>query len=116
MFEPKPVQPGGPPLHIGGDAAATLRRVAKFGEGWIPMNHSAEMLPASLARLTDLWNDEGRSGRPEITVGWPVRTNDGARRAQDAGVDRLIAVPWQRSREAMDGIARFAEELIVTAR
>jgi probable F420-dependent oxidoreductase len=116
MFEPKPVQPGGPRVHVGGDANATLRRVARYGDGWIPMNHSAEMMPASLGRLADLWKGEGRPGRPEITVGWPARSTDDIRRAEDIGVDRIIVVPWQRSREAMDGVARFADDLIVPAR
>jgi probable F420-dependent oxidoreductase len=40
MFEPKPVQAGGPPLHIGGDGGAALRRVARYGDGWLPMNHT----------------------------------------------------------------------------
>jgi phosphohistidine phosphatase SixA len=31
-------------------------------------------------------------------------------RATDAGIDRLIVSPWQRTREALDGIARFADE------
>ena len=39
-FEPKPHQAGGPPLHIGGDGPAALRRAARVGAGWIPMNHT----------------------------------------------------------------------------
>lgn len=115
MFEPKPVQPGGPKLHVGGDARATLRRVAAYGDGWLPMNHPLEKLPASLRTLTDLWNAEGRPGRPEITTAIAVASVDDVRRAGDAGVDRVIVSPWQRSREAMDAIARFADTVGVGA-
>jgi probable F420-dependent oxidoreductase len=112
MFEPKPVQPGGPPLVIGGDAKAALRRVAQYGDGWLPMNHTLEQLPASLRTLGDLWASNGRSGRPEVSVGVPVESLDDVRRAADAGVDRLILAPWRRTADALDGIARFADEII----
>ena len=110
-FEPKPVQPGGPPVHVGGDGTAALRRVARHGGGWLPMNHSLDMLPASLKALAQLWADHGRSGRPEISIGLPVDTPDDVKRMADAGIDRLIVSPWQRTSGALDGIARFAEEI-----
>lgn len=111
-FEPKPVQEGGPPLHIGGDGIPALRRVARFGAGWIPMNHTLEQLPASIARLTELWDEHSRTGRPLVTVAVPIESAADVARAAEAGVDRLIVVPWRRTREALDGIARFADEVI----
>ena len=36
VSEPRPVQPGGPPILVGGDSAAALRRAAQLGDGWIP--------------------------------------------------------------------------------
>lgn len=112
-FEPKPVQPGGPPLHIGGDGVPALRRVARFGAGWIPMNHTLEQLPASLLRLTELWEEQGRTGRPQITTSVPIESAADVDRAAGAGIDRLIVMPWRRTREALDGIARFAGEVMV---
>lgn len=110
MFEPKPVQPGGPPLHIGGDGTAALRRVARFGDGWLPVNHTVDRIPASAHTLSQLWADHGRSGRPQITTSVPISSGDDVQRAADAGIDRLIVMPWQHTREALDGIARFAGE------
>ncbi|WP_428343154.1 LLM class F420-dependent oxidoreductase [Mycobacterium sp.] len=112
MFEPKPVQAGGPPLHIGGDGQSALRRVARYGDGWLPMNHSLEMLPDSLAMLHELWAESGRAERPEISVGLPVDTVDDVKRIADVGVDRLILSPWRRTSEALDAIARFAAEIL----
>ena len=34
-LEPKPVQPGGPPIWIGGRSDHALRRAARQGDGWI---------------------------------------------------------------------------------
>jgi probable F420-dependent oxidoreductase len=36
VSEPRPVQRSGPPILIGGDSAAALRRAAQLGDGWIP--------------------------------------------------------------------------------
>jgi probable F420-dependent oxidoreductase len=111
-FEPKPVQAGGPPLHIGGDGTAALRRVARYGSGWLPMNHSLEMLPSSLRTLHQLWEEGGRTGRPEVSIGLPVDTADDVKRMAAIGIDRLILSPWRRTSEALDGIARFAGEIV----
>lgn len=45
-IEPRPVQPGGPPLWVGGRSPAAIRRAATLGDGWIPIWVS----PARFAR------------------------------------------------------------------
>jgi hypothetical protein len=40
-----------------------------------------------------------------------VTSQDDLCRWEDAGVDRLIVSPWARSREAVDGLRRFAERV-----
>jgi len=112
MFEPKPVQPGGPPIHVGGDGKAALRRVARFGDGWLPMNHTPDMLPASLRTLDELWIENGRLGRPQVTMSYTVTSIDDVKKLADAGLDRVIVDPWQRTSGALDGIARFADEIM----
>jgi probable F420-dependent oxidoreductase len=48
---PKPAQPGGPKLLIGGMTAPSLRRVATLGDGWIPWAVSPQELQDGVTRI-----------------------------------------------------------------
>ena len=110
MFEPKPVQRPRPPVHVGGESTAALRRAARIGDGWIGMSHTPETAAAAVARLRELSDEAGRSGPPvEVTVMGAIGSRSDVDRWAEAGVDRLIVVPWQRSSEAVDAMERFAE-------
>jgi probable F420-dependent oxidoreductase len=111
-FEPKPVQKPHPPLHIGGDGPAALRRAATVGAGWMPMNHTLDELPQALARLRELARRHGRTDPIEVTLAADVRSPADVERYRDAGVTRCIVRPWARSSEALDALERFAEEVI----
>jgi probable F420-dependent oxidoreductase len=66
MF-PKPVQQPHPPIHVGGESDAALRRTARAGHGWHTFNRSPDELAAPLARLDQLLADEGRT-RADVTI------------------------------------------------
>lgn len=48
IFEPRPLQPGGPPIWIGGNSDKALQRALKHGQGWhftgIPLNQLEQRL------------------------------------------------------------------------
>jgi alkanesulfonate monooxygenase SsuD/methylene tetrahydromethanopterin reductase-like flavin-dependent oxidoreductase (luciferase family) len=46
---PKPVQSPHPPVHLGGESDAALRRAVVHGDGWFGMGHRYEDLPEQLA-------------------------------------------------------------------
>ena len=107
-FEPKPVQQP-LPLHVGGDGAAALRRAATIGAGWVPMNHSLDALPASITRLHEMAVDAGRDTALEVTLPGDVTDETDVARYVDAGLTRVIVRPWTSSKEAVDGMRRFAD-------
>jgi probable F420-dependent oxidoreductase len=111
-FEPKPVQRPGPALHVGGDGAAALRRAATVGAGWMPMNHALADLPASLARLAELAAGAGRTTPVEVTLNGDPATPADVEPYTAAGVTRLIVRPWRRSSQAIDGLRRYADEVV----
>jgi probable F420-dependent oxidoreductase len=114
-FEPKPVHEPWPSLHIGGDGPAALRRAALLGDGWIPMNHTVDRIPPKAARMAELREEAGRPGDVEITIGAGESTLDGLRRCADAGVGRALVRPWQSTKDALEGLRRFADEVLPAA-
>lgn len=107
-FEPKPVQPGGPPISVGGDSKAALRRAALLGDGWLPMNTPVSGVAAARAEIEAMRKEAGRDGEFTVTVmGAPTSPSD-VDVYREAGVDRLIVFPWRRSGEAADGLKQFA--------
>jgi alkanesulfonate monooxygenase SsuD/methylene tetrahydromethanopterin reductase-like flavin-dependent oxidoreductase (luciferase family) len=61
---PDPVTEGGPTLILGGSVAATFRRAAKYGAGWMMGGGSPDMFKEALPKLEAAWSDAGRDGAP----------------------------------------------------
>jgi hypothetical protein len=71
-FEPKPVQPGGPPIWVGGESGPAIRRTARLGDAWYPIGtnpsfplDSLARYQAAVARLRKLvahWRERGVLG------------------------------------------------------
>jgi probable F420-dependent oxidoreductase len=92
---PKPVQQPHPPILVGGESDAALRRVARLGQGWFTFNRRPEDLPEGLDRLDAALAAEGRS-RDDITLSvcpyLHPTTPDMVERYAEQGVDRLVTV------------------------
>jgi alkanesulfonate monooxygenase SsuD/methylene tetrahydromethanopterin reductase-like flavin-dependent oxidoreductase (luciferase family) len=65
---PAPVQPGGPPLLIGGTSDAAFRRLGEVAAGWIAGGGGPEGFAAGAERAQQAWADAGRSGRPRLAA------------------------------------------------
>jgi probable F420-dependent oxidoreductase len=112
-FEPKPVQQPYPPIHVGGESTAALRRVACHGDGWYGIGHTLETVQPVLQKLRQIVEAEGRDfDELEIITASEVRSPDELRQWEDLGVTRLVVNPWRRGREAVEGLKRFADEVL----
>ncbi len=87
---PKPVQDPHPPVIIGGDGPTTLKRVARYGDGWMPIDgRNRDDFAPAIAELNDLAAEQGR-GPMTVSLfgvgGNPARIEKHAK----AGVDRAV--------------------------
>ena len=110
-FEPKPVQKPHPPILLGGESAAALRRAAALGDGWYGVAHDPDSARQRVEELRALRAGAGRAHEPfEVTVGHgggPLDP-DVLRGYADAGVDRVAVMPWSRGREAIAKLEELA--------
>lgn len=60
-IEPKPAQPGGPPIWIGGRSDAALRRAGRLGDGWVSYVVTAERYRQSVDKIRAAAEAAGRS-------------------------------------------------------
>jgi probable F420-dependent oxidoreductase len=94
MF-PKPVQQPHPPIHIGGETDAALRRAARVGQGWHTFNRSPAELAQGLARLDPLLQRAGRTRadlRITVCPYFNQLTPDLVAQYAEAGADAVAAL------------------------
>jgi alkanesulfonate monooxygenase SsuD/methylene tetrahydromethanopterin reductase-like flavin-dependent oxidoreductase (luciferase family) len=114
-FEPKPLQRPHPPIIFGGESDAALQRAALLGDGWYGVGHTPASAAQQVARLRALLAEAGRAEAPfEMTVshGRFELDSDTVRAFEAAGVDRVVALPWRRGREAEEGLRRLADRVL----
>jgi alkanesulfonate monooxygenase SsuD/methylene tetrahydromethanopterin reductase-like flavin-dependent oxidoreductase (luciferase family) len=105
---PKPVQQPHPPIYLGGESPAALRRLATYGDAWLPRAHTA---PAEIRRVRGWLSEQGRDGIP-CTV-FAAGTDEAALAGfAEAGVDEvtlsLDTLPEAETLRALDALAAVA--------
>jgi alkanesulfonate monooxygenase SsuD/methylene tetrahydromethanopterin reductase-like flavin-dependent oxidoreductase (luciferase family) len=113
---PPPAQAGGPELLIGGYTPVSIRRVGRWGDGFIS---GGVRDPEQVRQLFDLaegsWRDEGREGRPRLVASLYYALGPNANRGGDyirnyysyfgpAADEMARAIP--SSPEAVDNLIR----------
>jgi len=108
---PKPARDPHPPIYIGGaDSAATLQRVSKLGDGWMPVAVSdPKKIGPQLDRFRELAPDRALMIN---LIDWSDRkVLDGY---AEGGAERgLLFVPWQKEDEMLrllDSLVPMVEE------
>lgn len=59
-LQPGPLQPGGPPIWLGGRKEAAIRRAARYASHWVPYMYSPEQLATSLTQVRAVAAELGR--------------------------------------------------------
>jgi alkanesulfonate monooxygenase SsuD/methylene tetrahydromethanopterin reductase-like flavin-dependent oxidoreductase (luciferase family) len=90
---PPPVQQPHPPIHVGGEGDAALRRVVRLGADWLPFNVSPESLGRQRHRLAELLEGSGRGLDDVHITASPDRASARPELAQafaEAGADQML--------------------------
>jgi len=95
--QPRPVQHPGPPIVLGGESPAALRRAVTMANGWYGFGLTPAEAGQHIAVLRRLAQEHERPahlGRLELTVTPIGPLNQAAiNEYQDLGVDRLVLLP-----------------------
>ncbi|WP_153506438.1 LLM class flavin-dependent oxidoreductase [Cumulibacter manganitolerans] len=83
-LQPGPVQPGGPPIWLGGRKDAAIRRAARYAAHWLPYMYAPEQLGSSLIKVRE---EAERIGREPSEIRgavylWGAVDPDGSRSRQ----------------------------------
>ena len=126
-FAPKPLQPGGVPILVGGGSRAALLRCARHGDGWHPMDAPPAPLRERIRELRRLWSEHRRGGgaprivarceldlrdapvadRPAPMVGSPEQLLEAVAEYRQIGVSELVL---STSTADVDRIRRLQEQ------
>ncbi len=109
---PKPVQPHGVPIIVGGHVLAAARRAARFGDGFFPGR--IDRLDELIQAMKDECDLLGRDANEiEMTTGTPDMSLDNIKLMADKGISRLILPPPGRDKnDIRKGLETFAENVI----
>ena len=111
---PKPAQEGGPPVILGGNARNVFRRVARWGDGWMPTAASPEQIAAGRAAIDELAEASGRDPSSiDVTVFGQPADRELISQFESAGANRVIVrLGDTTSRQALDEIERIAQAVL----
>ena len=114
---PKPAQKPHPPILLGGNAKNVLRRVATYGDGWLPNRATASQIEES-RKILDTLADERDRDPASLTISVFGQAPDTTRQQVDdfmnAGALRVSA--WaphcETEKEMGDELERMAEAMV----
>jgi len=113
---PRPRQPGGPPIWVGGSSPAALRRAGQRGDGWLPQGTTKKEMAEAIATVHRHRAEAGRTGA--FTMGAllrPIHVGD-APAGWDLGPATLAADATRIRREVADYEAMGVDQVQVRFR
>mgnify|MGYP001350807987 FL=1 len=115
ICNPKPAQNPHPPVLLGGNAKNVLKRVAKWGDGWLPIRLSPEDIVKAQQELLKLCDTEDRDPSTiQITMHSLPPDKELISRFEEIGVDRvLVGVASATQEEIFEELEVIAESILV---
>jgi probable F420-dependent oxidoreductase len=114
---PKPRQPGGVPIWIGGNGPAALERVARFGAGWLPLAGDPDTIAAALPALRQRLEAHGRDPdgvgvATTVTLSDRALVRDRLKRLRDVGLTEAVVPVQGKTTEAVEAWVAGIPELL----
>ncbi len=115
ICNPKPAQNPHPPVLLGGNAKNVLKRVVKWGDGWLPIRLSPEDIVKAQQELLKLCDTEDRDPSTiQITMHSLPPDKELISRFEEIGVDRvLVGVASATQEEIFEELEVIAESVLV---
>ena len=115
ICNPKPAQNPHPPVLLGGNAKNVLKRVVKWGDGWLPIRLSPEDILKAQQELLKLCDTEDRDPSTiQITMHSLPPDKELISRFEEIGVDRvLVGVASATQEEIFEELEVIAESVLV---
>ena len=114
---PKPMRKPHPPILMGGATEMSLKRVARYCDGWMPIDALLENPAAMIMKMNKILSQEGRN-LSDITLSVFCQKNrspDAIQNLREAGFKRAIIALPNRERdtvlEFVDGYIGLGEQL-----
>jgi probable F420-dependent oxidoreductase len=115
---PKPVQVGGPKVLLGASSRWTWRRIAEYGDGWLPIHQDPARAAAQgtvdyaagIAAVRKAWAEAGREGEPDFSIFGVGPDPARVKALIEMGFNRIIfALPPADADTVMPLLDRYAE-------
>jgi probable F420-dependent oxidoreductase len=121
--EPKPMQQPHPPVFLGGHSPNVFKRIAAWGDGWMPsmgsdsrltVRFTPEQVRIGRATLDELAEAAGRDPKSiRIMVCSATADRDAINELEQAGADRVsVSLPRDMSGDVLEALEELAENVL----
>ena len=111
---PKPIQKPHPPVFLGGNAPNVFKRIAAWGDGWMPVRVTPEQVKMGRATLDELAEAAGRDPKTIRLMVCNVPADRGSIRALEiAGADRVtVSLPRDSGEGMLEKLEQLADSVL----
>lgn len=111
---PKPVQRPHPPVFLGGFSPNVFKRIAAWGDGWMPVRVTPEQVKMGRATLDELADAAGRDPMTiRLMVCNVAADRDTIAELEEAGADRVtVSLPRDMGEGMLQELEQIAERVL----